>query len=110
MRRQSGHGGRSATRDTIKRSPCNGEWNPRGPSRGVHCARSHGYGVYRSGLVFLSVCSRGVSTVHRMMVRPASQLWRCSGPHLPMLFLKQFRDVAYPDRACYQAIVKRRSR
>ena len=25
---------------------------------------------------------------------------------LPMLFLKQFRDIAYADRACYQAIVE----
>jgi len=24
----------------------------------------------------------------------------------PMLFLKQFRDILYPDRACYQAIVE----
>jgi Acetoacetate decarboxylase (ADC) len=25
---------------------------------------------------------------------------------LPMLFLKQFRDIAFPERACYQAIVE----
>lgn len=28
------------------------------------------------------------------------------GGRVPMLFLKQFRDVVFPDRACYQAIVE----
>jgi hypothetical protein len=27
---------------------------------------------------------------------------------VPMIFLKQFRDIAHPDRACYQAIVEAR--
>jgi hypothetical protein len=37
---------------------------------------------------------------------PLSLLEVLSAHTLPMLFLKQFRDIAFSDRACYQAIVE----
>jgi len=37
---------------------------------------------------------------------PLDLLEAIRGHTLPMLFLKQFRDIAFPDRACYQAIVE----
>ena len=44
------------------------------------------------------------------LLRTAYDQFRAGAVSLPMLFLKQFRDVADPSRACYQAIVEAAAR
>jgi hypothetical protein len=51
----------------------------------------------------------GVGRVLRSLARPGAQE-KAYGllKYAPLIFLKQFRDAEYPDRACYQAVIQSR--
>jgi hypothetical protein len=77
------------------------------------------FGVTDADIAFLGRCARETPD-REAMERGAASIpsdWRSLGPDddfntsllagaFRMLFLKQFRDIVYADRACYQAIVE----
>jgi hypothetical protein len=65
-------------------------------------------GVTRADLAFFERFGRSPSpsAPDRSVVRPLNLADELLSGRLRMLFLKQFRDIVFPDRACYQAIVE----